>query len=123
MGFLYFGYMETNFATALVMAGLMFLILFSAWYPQAQNRRMDQGVRALARMSRHARRHNTLVRYHHGVPFVVTHQRRGLVYMYAGKVVTRDQLVRLLGSEETVSRAEQEESQVAPNPTRLTIPG
>ncbi|MCS7069055.1 MAG: hypothetical protein NZN28_10565 [Meiothermus sp.] len=115
--------METNFLMALLMAGLVFLILFSAWYPQAQNRKVDQEVRALARMSRHARRHNTLVRYHKGVPFVVTHQRRGLVYMFAGKMVTRDQLVKLLGSEDIVRRAEQEESQVAPHPTRLTIPG
>lgn len=115
--------METNFVTALLMAGLMFLILFSAWYPQAQNRKVDQGVRALARMARHARRHNTLVRYHQGVPFVVTHQRRGLVYMYAGKVVSRDQLVKLLGSDDIVRRAEREESQLAPHPTRLTIPG
>lgn len=115
--------MEINFLTALLMAGLIFLILFSAWYPQAQSRKVDQGVRALARMSRHARRHNTLVRYYNGVPFVVTHQRRGLVYMYAGKFVPRDQLVKLLGSEDIVRRAEQEESQLAPNPTRLTIPG
>ncbi|WP_299431482.1 hypothetical protein [uncultured Meiothermus sp.] len=114
--------METNFLTALVMAGLMFLILFSAWYPQAQNRKVDQGVRALARMSRHARRHNTLVRYHNGLPFVVTHQRRGLVYMYSGKMIARDQLVKVLGSEDIVHRAEREESLLAPNPTRLTIP-
>ncbi len=114
--------METNFVTALVMAGLMFLILFSSWYPQAQNRKADQGVRALARMSRHARRHNTLVRYHNGVPFVVTHQRRGLVYMYAGRFVTRQQLVNLLGSEMVVRRAEQEESLQTPSPTRLTMP-
>jgi len=115
-------YMETNFVTALVMAALMFLILFSSWYPQAQNRKADQGVRALARMSRHARRHNTLVRYHNGVPFVVTHQRRGLVYMYAGRTVSRQALVRLLGNEDKVNRAEREESLLAPNPTRLTIP-
>lgn len=123
MDFLYSGHMETNFVTALLMAGLVFLILFSIWYPQAQNHKVDQGVRALARMSRHARRHNTLVRYHNGIPFVVTHQRRGLVYMYAGKFVTRDQLVKLLGSEDIVRRAEREESMLAPNPTRLTIPG
>lgn len=114
--------METNFATALVMAGLMFLILFSCWYPQAQNRKVDQGVRALARMSRHARRHNTLVHYHNGVPFVVTHQRRGLVYMYAGRMVSRQELVKLLGNEDIVNRAEREESLLSPNPTRLTIP-
>ncbi len=114
--------METNFATALVMAGLIFLILFSSWYPQAQNRKVDQGVRALARMSRQARRHNTLVRYQNGVPFVVTHQRRGLVYMCAGRFVSREQLVKMLGSEEVVRRAEREESLQAPNPTRLTIP-
>ncbi len=114
--------METNFVTALMMAGLMFLILFSAWYPQVQNRKVDQSVRALARMSRHARRHNTVVRYHNGVPFVVTHQRRGLVYLYAGRVVSRQDLVKLLGNEEVVSRAEREESLQAPNPTRLTLP-
>ncbi|GIW35549.1 hypothetical protein [Meiothermus sp.] len=115
--------MEINFAVVLLMLGLAFLILFSIWYPQAQNRKMDQGVRALARMSRHARRHNTLVRYYNGTPFVVTHQRRGLVYMYAGQLVTRAQLVQFLGNEEVVRRAEREESQLAPNPTRLTIPG
>lgn len=115
--------MEINFATALVMAGLVFLIIISSWYPQAQNRKADQGVRALARMARHARRRNTLVRYYNGTPFVVTHQRRGLVYMFAGRLVTRAQLVQFLGNEEVVRRAEREESQLAPNPTRLTIPG
>ncbi|WP_297852541.1 hypothetical protein [Meiothermus sp.] len=114
--------MEINFVTALLMAGLLFLILFSAWYPQAQNHKVDQSVRALARMSRHARRHNSLVRYHNGTPFVVTHQRRGLVYMYGGRFVSRERLVSLLGSEQIVRRAEQEESLQAPNPTRLTIP-
>lgn len=108
--------------TALVMAGLTFVILLSVWYPQAQNHKADQSVKALARMFRHARRHNTLVRYHDGVPFVVTHQRRGLVYMYAGKFVTRQQLVNLLGSEVVVRRVEQEESLQTPHPTRLTVP-
>jgi hypothetical protein len=114
--------METNFAAALLMAGLVFVILFSVWYPHAQQQKTDRNVRALARMLRHARRHNTLVRYHNGVPFVVTHQRRGLVYMYGGRMVSREQLVSLLGSEAVVRRAEQEESMQAPNPTRLTIP-
>ncbi|GIW27794.1 MAG: hypothetical protein KatS3mg070_1157 [Meiothermus sp.] len=114
--------MEINFITALIMASLVMVILFSVWYPQAQNHKVDRDVQALARMVRHARRHNTVVRYHNGVPFVVTHQRRGLVYMCGGKLVTQQQLVSLLGSEEIVSRVEREESMQTPNPTRLTIP-
>ena len=74
-------------------------------------------------MLRHAWRHYTVVHYHNGVPFVNTHQRRGLVYMHGGKLVTRQRLVELLGSEETVRRVEQEERMQTPNPTRLTAPG
>ncbi|AWR86645.1 hypothetical protein [Meiothermus taiwanensis] len=114
--------METNFVAALLMAGLVFVILFSVWYPHTQQQKADRNVRALSRMLRHARRHNTMVRYHNGVPFVVTHQRRGLVYMHGGRLVSREQLVNLLGSEAVVRQAEQEESMQAPNPTRLTIP-
>jgi hypothetical protein len=42
--------------------------------------------------------------------------------MCGGKLVTRQQLVSLLGSEEIVRRVEREESMQTPNPTRLTIP-
>ncbi len=114
--------MGISLATTLLIASLVFVILFAMAYPEAQKRKLDRGVRALARMSRHARRHNTVVRYHNGVPFVITHQRRGLVYMYAGRLVSRQELVKLLGDEDIVRRAEREESLQAPNPTRLTLP-
>jgi len=114
--------MGMSLAAVLLIASLVFVILFAMAYPEAQKRKLDQRVWALARMLRHARRHNTVVRYHNGTPFVVTHQRRGLVYMYAGRLVSRQELVKLLGDEVIVRRAEREESMQAPNPTRLTLP-
>ncbi|WP_276957243.1 hypothetical protein [Allomeiothermus silvanus] len=104
----------------LLLLGLLGLVLYA---PKVGEHKRDAKVRALAKMSRHARRHNTVVRYHNGVPFVVTHQRRGLVYMLEGRNVSRERLVRALGhgGEAVVSKVEQEEAMTAPNPTHLTL--
>lgn len=106
----------------LLLMGLLGLVLYA---PKMGEHSRDAKVRALAKMSRHARRHNTVVRYHNGVPFVVTHQRRGLVYMLEGRNVSRERLVRALGhgGEAVVSKVEQEEAMTAPSPTHLTMLG
>ncbi len=83
----------------------------------------DRAVRELAKMARQAKRHNTIVRYQDGLPFVITHQRRGLVYMLQGRVVSRSELIRALGRSglQTVVRVESEERMSLPNPTRMTL--
>lgn len=115
--------MNTSIALmGLLLLALIWLVLYA---PKMGEQSRDAKVRALAKMSRHARRHNTVVRYHNGVPFVVTHQRRGLVYMLEGRTVSRERLVRALGhgGETVVSKVEQEEAMTAPNPTHLTMLG
>lgn len=103
----------------LIMLGLIGLVLLAPGRPQ------EARLRALAKMLRHAKRHNTIVRYHRGIPFVVAHQRRGLVYMLEGRWVSRERLLRALGpgGEAVLSKVEEEESMTAPNPTRLTMLG
>lgn len=83
----------------------------------------ERAVRNLAKMARQAKRHNTIVRYHYGTPFVITHQRRGLVYMLGGQFVSREALIAALGREgpDLVYKVETEERMSIPNPTRMTM--
>lgn len=91
--------------------------------PELAGNPADRAVRNLAKMARQAKRHNTVVRYHYGTPFVVTHQRRGLVYMLNGQFVPREALVAALGREgpDLVYKVEGEERMSIPNPTRMTM--
>lgn len=78
-------------------------------------------IRMLARMARHAKRHNTIVRYHNQIPFVITYQRRGLNYMLEGKLVSREELIKKLGTKSLVEKVEEEEQMHPAAETRFTV--
>ncbi|MCL6526626.1 MAG: hypothetical protein K6T57_07035 [Thermaceae bacterium] len=103
-----------------MVAGLLLLV----WKgPELFANPQDRAVRNLAKMARQAKRHNTIVRYHYGIPFVITHQRRGLVYMLNGEFVSRERLIAALGKDgpDLVYKVEGEERMSIPNPTRITL--
>ncbi|WP_026234668.1 hypothetical protein [Calidithermus timidus] len=108
-------------ASAVVMA-LLFVSFVAPWSYQ---RRAYARVRAISRMSRLARKNNTVLRYHNGLPFVITFHRHGYTYVLEGRRVSRERLIRALGSgaEAVVAKVEREEAMTAPNPTFITLPG
>ncbi len=112
-----------TFVSALIflalLGGLLWLIFnVQDLISQGSSNQLSQ----IAKMSRHAKRHNTVLRYFNGIPFVVTNQQRGLVYMLAGKNVSRAELIQALGdgARDKVLKVEDEEQLVAPSPTKLT---
>jgi hypothetical protein len=115
--------MPETLSAYLLIGGLLMAFILWLLLPTLLGRSQDAEVGKLARMSRQAKRHNTMVRYYKGMAFVVSHQSRGLVYMVGGKLVTRAELVKTLGagSDQAVWHAEQEESRSNPSPTRLTL--
>jgi len=76
----------------------------------------------LEAMYRYARRHNTFVRRHKGLRFVVVLGSRGFHYMLEGHSVSRARLLRALGEggEALLLKAEGEENRHGPTPTFTT---
>ena len=106
----------------LVLTLIAALIVLALIFPTLQSQRQYDEVRALARMGRYARRYDTLLRRYESIPFVVVNHHTGFRYMYQGQSVSREQLIKALGSksEKTVRKVEQEESMRPPRPTMIT---
>jgi hypothetical protein len=123
LGFLSFAQVLTTLGWMAVLGAVAGLLLLVWKGPELFANPQDRAVRNLAKMARQAKRHNTVVRYHYGTPFVITHQRRGLVYMLNGELVSRDQLIAALGKDgpDLVYKVESEERMSIPNPTRMTL--
>ena len=100
----------------LIMAGLLVM-------PRLLRNQQEQQVRALARMHKYAKRHNTFVRTHKGMRFVIVLGTRGFHYMVDGRVLSREKLIATLGKEGdfAVAKAEAEEEKQNPTPTRITM--
>lgn len=115
--------MNTDFIFLVLMVAVVGLIALAWKGPEMFARHQKDPMRALARMARHARRHNTGVRYFNNKPYVITHQSRGLVYMVEGVFVTREKLIKVLGenSKYDIGKAEEQEEKTSPSPTRLTM--
>lgn len=123
LGFLSFAQLLSTLGW-MVGLGLVAGLLLLVWKgPELFANPQDRAVRNLAKMARQAKRHNTIVRYHYGIPFVITHQRRGLVYMLNGEFVSRERLIAALGKDgpDLVYKVEGEERMSIPNPTRITL--
>lgn len=114
---------NTDFIFLVLMVAVVGLIALAWKGPELFTKYQKDPMRALARMARHARRHNTGVRYFNNKPYVITHQSRGLVYMVEGGFVTREKLIKVLGEscKYDISKAEEQEEKAIPNPTRLTM--
>ena len=100
----------------LIMAGLLMM-------PRLLRNQQEQQVRALARMHKYAKRHNTFVRTHKGIRFVIVLGTRGFHYMVDGRVLSREKLIAALGKEGdfAVAKGEAEEEKQNPSPTRITM--
>ena len=100
-------------------------ITLPLWVGPRLNRRIEeQQLSLLARMERFARRHNTFVRNCNSVRWVVVLGQNGFHYMIGGKFVSRDQLIKTLGTqhERLITKAEEEEQRHGPTPTFRTQP-
>lgn len=118
--------MQTVPPLLLELTALVLVVLFASWYgPQIRRKKEVQELSILNAMYRYARRHNTFVRSHNGVRFVVVMGTRGFHYMLDGEMVSRAQLLSALGDENDralLNKVESEESRQGPTPTRLTAP-
>ncbi|WP_027882727.1 hypothetical protein [Meiothermus rufus] len=106
----------------LVTACLVFLPI---WLARALGeRRQQRELQALERMYRFARKHNTFVRNHQGVRYVVVLGKQGFHYMLWGQMVSRQRLLKALGEEHerVLLKAESEESQHGPTLISITVP-
>ncbi len=92
--------------------------------PVLNRRRRQRELLALDQMHRFALKHNTFVRNHLGVRFVVVLGKQGFYYMLGGKFVSRERLLKALGEEheKQLLKAEGEESRHGPTLTLITIP-
>ncbi|MER3443919.1 MAG: hypothetical protein C4333_07260 [Meiothermus sp.] len=119
--------MTPEVAAPIVVAStvVMALLFVSFVAPKSEERKAYARVRAIGRMARLARKNNTVLRYHNGVPFVITFHRHGYSYVFEGRQVSRERLVKALGpgAEAVVAKVEKEEAMTAPNPTFITLPG
>jgi hypothetical protein len=109
----------------LEMTALVLLVLFAAWYgPQIRRKKELQELTTLNAMYRYAKRHNTFVRNHNEIRFVVVLGTRGFHYMFDGQMVSRAKLLKAIGeeNERILLKIEGEESRQGPTPTRLTAP-
>lgn len=92
--------------------------------PFLNRRRQERELRILGKMQRFALKHNTFVRNHHGVRYVVVLGKQGFYYMLAGQFVSRERLLKVLGeeNEKHLLKAESEESCHGPTLTLVTLP-
>ncbi|MCS7068395.1 MAG: heme exporter protein CcmD [Meiothermus sp.] len=101
------------------------IVLALAWLmPLLKRRRQEQELRALERMHRFALKHNTFVRNHSGVRYVVVLGQQGFYYMLGGQFVSRERLLKALGEEheKQLLKAEGEESRHGPTLSLITFP-
>ncbi len=112
LGLVYFG------VTALLVLVLTGLI------PAIKRRRQEQALLVLEKMHCFALKHNTFVRNHQGVRFVVVLGTQGFCYMLSGQFVSRERLLKALGeeNEKYLLKAEGEESRHGPTLTLITAP-
>ncbi len=100
-------------------------VLLATWLiPMLNRRRQEREQLALAKMHRFAMRHNTFVRNHQGLRYVVVLGKQGFCYMLGGEFVSRERLLRALGeeNEKHLLKAESEESQHSAIHGLVTIP-
>jgi len=101
------------------------LVLIPLWLmPVLNRRRQERELLALNKMHRFALRHNTFVRNHQGLRYVVVLGKNGFYYMLGGEFVPRERLLKALGeeNEKHLLKAEREESQHGPAPGLITSP-
>jgi hypothetical protein len=101
------------------------LVLLPLWLiPLLNRRRQERELLALTKMHRFALKHNTFVRNHQGLRYVVVLGKNGFYYMLGGEFVSRERLLKALGeeNEKYVLKAEREESQHGPAPGLVTSP-
>lgn len=101
------------------------MVLVPVWLlPIQKRRRQERELLALDRMHRFALKHNTFVRNHLGVRYVVVLGKQGFYYMLGGQFVPRERLLKALGEEheKLLLKAESEESRHGPTLTLITIP-
>ncbi len=101
------------------------MVLVPAWLlPILKRRRQERELLALEKMHRFALKHNTFVRNHRGVRYVVVLGKQGFYYMLGGQFVTRERLLKMLGEEHEkhLLKAEGEESRHGPTMTLVTGP-
>lgn len=101
------------------------LVLVPLWLmPVLNRRRQERELLALNEMHRFALRHNTFVRNHQGLRYVVVLGKNGFYYMLGGEFVPRERLLKALGeeNEKYLLKAEREESQHDPAPGLITSP-
>ncbi len=91
--------------------------------PFLNRRRQERELLILGKMQRFALKHNTFVRNHQGVRYVVVLGKQGFYYMLGGQFVPRERLLRVLGeeNEKLLLKAESEESR-HPTLTLITLP-
>ncbi|WP_299427848.1 hypothetical protein [uncultured Meiothermus sp.] len=101
------------------------LVLVPGWLvPVLNRRRQERELFALNKMHRFALKHNTFVRNHQGVRYVVVLGKQGFYYMLGGQFVPRDRLLKSIGEEheKQLLKAESEESCHGPTLTLITFP-
>lgn len=114
-------FVNTDFLFLVMVAVVVGLIALAWKGPELFAKYRKDPIRTLARMARQAKRHNTIVRYHNHIPFVISHQRRGLNYMLEGRFVSREDLIKALSSKSIVEKVEEEEQMRPASETRLTM--
>ncbi len=100
-------------------------VLLAVWLmPTLHRRRQEREQLVLAKMHRFAMRHNTFVRNHQGLRYVVVLAKQGFCYMLGGEFVSRERLLKALGeeNEKHLLKAEAEESQHSAARSLVTIP-
>ncbi|GIW24270.1 hypothetical protein [Meiothermus sp.] len=117
--------MKAELFGAIFFVVMALMVLIPLWLlPVLKRRRQEQELRALHKMHRFALKHNTFVRNHQGVRYVVVLGKQGFYYMLRGQFVSRDRLLKELGEEyeKQLLKAESEESQHGPAVTLVTAP-
>jgi hypothetical protein len=100
-------------------------VLVLGWLmPVLSRRRQERELIALQKMQRFALKHNTFVRNHQGVRYVVVLGKQGFYYMLGGQFVSRSRLLKVMGEEheKQLLKAESEESRHGPTHTLITLP-
>lgn len=101
------------------------VVLVPGWLmPTLNRRRQERELFALNKMQRFALKHNTFVRNHQGVRYVVVLGKQGFYYMSGGQFLPRNQLLKMMGEEheKQLLKAEAEESRHGPTLTLITFP-
>lgn len=115
--------MGTQTIVTLLLAVTVVVALLPVWIiPSLSRRKAERQLDQLNELYRYARRHNTFVRNHNGLRYVVVLGSRGFHYLLEGHSVSRERLLRALGEDKEglLLKAEGEESRHGPSPTFTT---